>query len=115
MNQGVGIYNFMRQLGGSIGIASTVLVIDLRTAFHAESLTATQTSANPFSAEMLAKVQRLLHESGLPEAFLKPGALDYLGKVVYAQATSFGFQDAFLVIALAFVPAAASSWLIGKR
>ncbi len=114
MNAGVGLYNFARQFGGSLGIATTVLIIDLRTAFHADALTATQTSGNPVVAEMLAKVRRLLHESGLPDAVLHSGALDYLGKVVHAQASTFGFQDAFLCISIAFAVAVVASWLLGR-
>jgi len=114
MNAGVGLYNFARQFGGSLGIATTVLIIDLRTAFHADALTATQTSGNPMVAEMLAKVRRLLHESGLPDAVLHSGALDYLGKVVHAQASTFGFQDAFLCISIAFAVSVVASWLLGR-
>ncbi len=114
MNAGVGLYNFARQFGGSLGIATTVLVIDIRTAFHADALTATQTSANPYSTELLDKVQRLLHESGVPEAIQRSGALNYLGKVVHAQASTFGYQDAFLCISLAFAVAVVASWLMGR-
>jgi len=45
---------------------------------------------------------------------LRSGALDYLGKVVHAQASTFGFQDAFLCISLTFAVAVVASWLMGR-
>jgi len=114
INQGIAAYNFTRQLGGSLGIAVMVLVIDVRTAVHAEALAATQTAGNPFSRELLAKVERLLHEGGLAGAHLKSGALDYLGRVVHAQATTFGFQDAFLALACMFVIALVPAWFVAR-
>ncbi len=114
LSLGSGAYNFIRQLGGAFGVNMTVVVIETRTAFHAEALTATQTSANPYSTELLDKVQKLLHESGVPDSALHSGALDYLGKVVHAQAATFGFQDAFLCIAVVFVFALIPAWMLGR-
>jgi len=109
-----GATNFIRQLGGAFGVNMTVVIIETRTAFHADGLTATQTSANPFSVEMLDKVRKLLHESGVAESELHSGALNYLGKVVHAQATTFGFQDAFLCISVVFVVALIPAWILGR-
>ncbi len=114
INQGIAAYNFTRQLGGALGIAVTVLIIDMRTAFHADALTATQTAGNPFSTELLRKVERLLHEGGLPDVHLKSGALNYLGKMVHAQATTLGFQDAFLALAILFVLAMIPAWFMAR-
>ena len=105
LNQGAGTYNFTRQLGGAFGTILLVVVIEMRTAFHADALAATQTIDNSLTREFLDKARRLLAESGVPEALHQSGALDYLGKVVHAQATTFGFQDGFLVIALVFAAA----------
>lgn len=103
INQGAGAYNFTRQLGGAFGVNATVVVIEQRTAMHADALTATQTSANSLTREMLDKVEKLLSESGVPLAEQSMGALDYLSQVITEQAATFGFQDAFLVICMVFV------------
>ena len=45
---------------------------------------------------------------------MDPGALDYLGRVIYAQARTLGFQDAFFHICFAFVLALVPAWFLGR-
>jgi hypothetical protein len=90
------------------------VAIDMRTARHSDLLVATQTPDNAQSAEVLARITELLHRSGLPDAALQTGALDYLGRVVYAQALGLGFQDAFFLICFAFALAFVPAWLLGR-
>ena len=114
LHRAVGTHNFIRQLGGAFGVNIFVVIVESRTAFHSENLTATQTAANPSSREFLGKVETLLNEAGVPEAVQQPGALDFLGKVIHAQATTFGFQDGFLVVAILFVFALIPAWNLGR-
>lgn len=114
LNQAAGTYNFIRQMGGAFGVVVTAVALELRTAHHADLLTATQTLDNATSMALLSRVGELLHRGGLPDAFLHPGALDYLGQVVYAQARTLGFQDAFFYIFFAFVLALVPAWLLGR-
>jgi len=114
LNQAAGTYNFIRQMGGAFGVILTAVALELQTARHADLLAATQTPDNAQSAALLARVAGLLHGGGVPEALLAPGALDYLGRVVYAQARTLGFQDAFFFIFFAFVLALAPAWLLGR-
>jgi hypothetical protein len=114
LNQGAGTYNFIRQMGGAFGVNLTAVAIDLRSARHADLLTATQTPDNTQSTELLARVAELLQRGGLPDSALQPGALDYLGRVVYAQALGLGFQDAFFFICFAFALAFVPAWLLGR-
>ncbi len=112
LNQGAGTYNFTRQLGGAFGVNGLVVIMEQRTAVHADALASTQTSANSLTRELIEKVERLLSESGVPEALHQPGALDYLGKVLEAQANTFGFQDGFMVIAAVFVAALIPAYIL---
>lgn len=112
LNNGAATYNFIRQLGGAFGTLTFVVVTEQRTAFHADALAATQTSGNPLSSEFIAKVGSLLSESGVPPAHEVAGALDFLGKVVYAQARTAGFQDGFMVISLVFLCALIPAWVL---
>ncbi len=89
-----------------------VVVLEQRTAFHADALAATQTPANSLTRELMDKVGRLLQESGVPEALQQTGALDYLRSIVHAQANTFGFQDAFMVIVVVFVLALIPAWVL---
>ena len=114
LNQAAGAYNFTRQLGGAFGVNCVVAISEYRTAFHADALTATQTADNVLSMELLGKVEELLAESGIPEAAQQSGALNYLGTVIHAQATTFGFQDAFLVIYLVFIATLVPAWMLRR-
>ena len=114
LNQAAGTYNFIRQMGGAFGVNLTAVAIDMRTARHADLLTATQTPDNAQSAELLARIAALLHRSGVSDAALQTGSLDYLGKVVHAQALALGFQDAFFFTCFAFALAFVPAWLLGR-
>ncbi len=112
LNSAAATYNFVRQLGGAFGTLLFVVITEQRTAFHADAMAATQTSANPLSREFIGKVGRVLSESGVPETQQTAGALDFLSKVVHAQANTLGFQDGFLSISLTFVLAMIPAWML---
>ncbi len=114
INQGVGTYNFIRQLGGAFGVSTIAVMIETRTAFHSEALTATQTAGNPTSQVFIDKVEHLLGEAGVASAEQHSGALNYLGKVVYAQAKTMGFQDAFIIIAVFFALMLIPCWILRR-
>ena len=114
LNSGAGTYNFMRQMGGAFGVNVTALSIEMRTAHHADLLTATQTSANTESLEVLDKIAALLHQGGIPRSAIDYGALDYLGEVIYAQALTLGFQDSFFQICFAFFVALIPAWILSR-
>ena len=114
LNHAAGAYNFTRQLGGAFGVNCVVAISEYRTAFHADALTATQTPANVLSGELIDKVQRVLSEQGLPEAAQQSGALNYLSSVIHAQAITFGFQDAFLIICMVFIATLIPAWMLKR-
>ena len=91
-----------------------VAISEYRTAFHADALTATQTADNILSMELLGKVEELLAESGIPEAAQQSGALNYLSSVIHAQAITFGFQDAFLIICMVFIATLIPAWMLKR-
>ncbi len=106
--------NFFRQLGGGMGIAILVAILDTRTTFHASSLTATQTPANLVSSEAVDRLSNMLTTTGLPE-FVRDGiALDHLGQIIHSNASMFGFQDVFLVLAAITMVAAIPAWFLRK-
>lgn len=115
LNAAAGAYNFIRQCGGAFGVNITAALIEYRSANHADWLTATQTSGNEFTLETLAKIKQMLSEGGLTEHALEWGAYDYLGREIYAQARTFGFQDTLLVISVAFLVALIPSLMLGRK
>lgn len=114
LNRGSGTLNFMRQLGGAVGINSLVLFMAQRTEFHGDALTATQTAGNPVVREFLDSVVALLDESGVPTALHESGALYYLGTVIEAQAATLGFQDGFLFVSTVFICALIPTWILKR-
>ena len=115
LSQGAGMINFARQLGGAFGVNLLSVTLDRRTFFHSDTLTATQTPGNSATAELLRSIQALLGQSGVPEDLQAAGALNYLGRVIYAQAYTMGFRDSFLVVALIFTFALIPAWLMGRH
>lgn len=114
LNKAAGAYNFTRQLGGAFGVNLVVVVMEYRTAFHADILNATQTSANSLTRDFIGTVERMLTDSGVSEAASLAGAQDYLGAVIHAQAQTFGFQDAFLVICMVFIATLIPAYILKR-
>jgi EmrB/QacA subfamily drug resistance transporter len=110
VRQGAGIANFMRQLGGAFGINLMVAFFEVRTRFHADALTATQSWDNNATQRLLVQVQQLLQKSGLPLQQQKAGAFEYLGAILNAKAQMLAFSDTFIVVGVvalvALIPAA---------
>ena len=114
LNQGSGTINFFRQLGGATGINSLVVALELRTEFHSEAVTTTQTADNAATRELIARVENLLNAGGIPESQQLPMALYHLGQVLEAQANTFGFQDAFMLTGIVFIGALIPAYILSR-
>ena len=114
LDQGAGTINFVRLLGGAFGVNSLVVFMEQRTEFHSIALTATQTSRNSASRELLDQMTELLQQSGVAEAFHQPGALHFLGRVIEAQANTLGFKDGFMILSVVFILALVPAWRMGS-
>lgn len=116
MRRGAGVANLSLMLGGSTGVGVYVLILEQRIEFHAVNLGATQTSANAATAEMLAAVAGRLEAHGMGEATQYGMAIDYLDRVITAQANMLGFQDGFVMLAMiALLPMIPLMLLMRKR
>jgi len=112
--RGASSATFFRNVGGGFGITLGTAFFQHRTRFHGEAFTATQTSDNETTQQLLGAVERLLAESGMPDTSQTVGALNYLAEIVLAQASTLGFKDTFLAIAVVAFIAVAPAWLIGR-
>lgn len=112
--RGSGSLNFIRQLGGAVGTNLIVVWLQLRTSFHAEGLTTTQTADNETSLVFLSDVAQRLEQTAIPQELTSSVALDYLGKVVQAQALTYGFKDCFLALAVVFIIALIPAWIFSR-
>ena len=113
LTEGTGALNFFLLLGGAFGVNTLVVIMEQRTQFHSDLLAATQTAGNATTREMLDSVQGLLGAAGVPRSMHNSVALDYLGKVVHAQANTMGFQDGFVAIGLVFLVAMIPATILG--
>ncbi|MFT6582218.1 MAG: EmrB/QacA subfamily drug resistance transporter [Alphaproteobacteria bacterium] len=100
INQGSGAINFMRQLGAAMGTSGLVVFLERRIPFHSDAFVSMQSSASSINRETQEILSRLLAEAGVPEAIQGPGALHHLGKMIYAQASTGGFQDTFFALSI---------------
>jgi EmrB/QacA subfamily drug resistance transporter len=114
LGQGAGMINFFRQLGGAFGVNLLSVILDRRTAFHANALASVETAANSATADLLRTVEGVLAQSGLPENLQAAGAMHFLDRVVYAQAYTLGFRDSFLVCGIAFMLAVVPAVIMAR-
>jgi EmrB/QacA subfamily drug resistance transporter len=114
LGQGAGMINFSRQLGGAFGVNLLSVILDRRTFFHSDVLTSLQTAGNSATAELLRSIEGILARAGAAPELQSAGAMDYLGRVVYAQAYTMGFRDSFLIVAVVFVLGLIPAWIMGR-
>ncbi len=114
LGQGAGMINFSRQLGGAFGVNLLSVILDRRTFFHSDTMTALQTAGNSATAELLRLIQQALAQGGASPDLAAAGALHYLGRVIYAQAYTLGFRDSFLVVAIIFALGLVPAWMMGR-
>jgi len=83
-----------------MGTSLLVVFLERRIPFHSDAFATVQTGASGLSQVAQGQLVQILGEAGVPEAFRQPGALHHLGKMIYAQASTNGFQDTFMVLAV---------------
>ncbi len=110
-----GTFNFIRQLGGALGVNIAAIYVDLRLSHHRDHLIATQTPDNTATQELLRKLGELIEQAGLFGIDSLPTAFGYLMQTVMAQASTFAFRDGFLVTGLIFTLTLIPSMMLSKK
>ena len=108
MGGATGIYNLMRNLGGSVGISMAATLMTRRAQVHQNVLVARMTPYDPAYQQRLEAIRRSLTPKVGP-AVAAQQALGILYKTVVAQATLLAFVDNFrliTVLALCSMPLA---------
>ncbi len=101
--QGSSFINLARQLGGSFGIAVLNTYITNQTRYHRYDLVAYLTPGDPqFLQRQAAAAQNLLAH-GYSMAGAQSAALGSINATVQAQASVMAYNDAFLLLGIAFV------------
>ena len=114
MAQGSGGVNFARQLGGAFGVNLLSIVLDRRTVYHSHELALTQTPDNHLTLDLLEQISGLMAKAGVSDGERMLGSMNYLGRVVFQQAKTLGFQDGFMVSAAVFLVALVPAWILGN-
>lgn len=103
LHQGSGAYNFLRQLGGAFGVNLLAVLLQLRTDYHYDSLSATQRFDNSTTQSMLYEVKQVLAQQGLTFVEQNYLATQYLAQLIYKQALTLGFKDSFWAVVVSFM------------
>ncbi|KAA5607172.1 DHA2 family efflux MFS transporter permease subunit [Roseospira marina] len=97
LGQGAGTINFVRQLGGALGVNLLAIALTHQSQQHTDALTATQVAGNAAMHESVALLERLFHQGGVPAMVQEPAALHFLGRIIQAQGSMLGYRDGFML------------------
>ncbi len=96
MTEATSIYNLLRNLGGSVGIAFTTTMLSRRAQFHQTRLVEHLSALDPGYAFAHNNLALTLGAKGLPPA----GADGLMYRELIRQSTTLAFTDAFLIICI---------------
>jgi MFS transporter, DHA2 family, multidrug resistance protein len=100
---GTGLFNLMRQLGGSVGIALSATLVQRFTAIHRADLMASVSLYNEATRERLAQITQALMARGDVPAVAQTKAIGFLDVTVTTQARMLSFEQLFLLFGTVFV------------
>jgi len=100
---GTGLFNLMRQLGGSVGIAISATLVQRFTAIHRADLIANVTQYSEAARERLSAIVAMLIARGTPAPLADAKALAIVNSQVTRQALMLSFEQLFLLFGACFV------------
>ncbi len=103
---GIGLFNFGKQVGGLIGIATLQTYIDHQTALNRAVLASHLTAGNASLELRLKELMSSLVARGLEPGAATKAALPILQRSVEREVATISFNEAFLAFVLLFVVAA---------
>ena len=103
MGNATSIFNLMRNIGGSLGIAIMTTFLARRSQFHQSRLVANITPGNVKAQAMIAGMQGWFHSQGIDNVSAKRKALAAAYGVVQAHAAMLSFVEAFWVMGIIFL------------
>src|SRR3989449_922557 len=100
---GTGLFNLMRQLGGSVGIALSATLLQRFTSIHRADLAANVTQYSEAARERIAAITQALIGRGDLPALAQTKAIGFVNGIVTRQAMMLSFEQLFLLFGAAFV------------
>lgn len=111
---GAGAINFALQLGGALGTAALVIMIDRHTAMHGAQLNLGVNAGNPMARQALDQYAQLSHHLGVASTHTQAMAGYLLGKIETTWATIFAYQDGFMVLVGSLLVVAIPTLMLGR-
>src|SRR5436309_4885846 len=100
---GTGLFNLMRQLGGSVGIALSATLVQRFQAIHRADLAANITLYAEATRERLGAITQAFISRGDVPALAQTKAIGFLNGIVTTQARVLSFEQLFLLFGMVFV------------
>ena len=101
--EGAGLFNLMRQLGGSFGIAGAATMLDHWTSQARAPLSQNFNVYNPDFMARLSALETYLKGQGAAASVAHDQALAIMSRTLGAQASLIAFEKAFLAIGVLFI------------
>jgi DHA2 family multidrug resistance protein len=95
IGNGAGIYNLMRNIGGSVGIASVTTMLVRGAQTHQNYLTANVTASTPAASIALSGLQAHFHIAGAASNAASQQALGSIYRAIQQQASLLAYADNF--------------------
>jgi DHA2 family multidrug resistance protein len=109
------LFTMMRNLGGAVGIAFTETFVTNREKFHSAIMTPQVSLMQPATRERLTMLQGYFQTHGIPDAAsAQHEAIIAIGRTIQAQAYYLAYGDAFGLLGLGMVVAAAATLFLRK-
>jgi DHA2 family multidrug resistance protein len=113
MGNATGLFNMLRNIGGSIGISMATTALIRRAALHQNEIGAGLSPSNPILQQRSAELGYYLsHRIGPPQG--RPGAFGMLYGLMEQQSALMAYVDVFRWTALLAFFCAAAAWLFKK-
>jgi DHA2 family multidrug resistance protein len=97
------IYNLLRNLGGSFGVAFVTTVLARRAQFHQDHLAAHLTPFDTNYQVAAGRVSQFLHYRGFDPAAADQGAAGIIYGRLLREASMLSFNDAFIILSILMV------------
>jgi DHA2 family multidrug resistance protein len=97
MGNASSIYNLLRNLGGSFGVAFVTTILARRAQFHQSRLVEHATPYDPNFQIAMQQNMHYLQAQGVPPSQLESGSLAMIYQELLRQASMLSFNDAFLL------------------
>jgi DHA2 family multidrug resistance protein len=103
MGNATAIFNLLRNLGGSFGVAFITTILARRAQFHQARLIEHLTPFSENFQQVVPQISGFLRHKGFPPPLLKQGSLGVIKGEVARQAAMLSFNDAFYLLSIIMV------------